>query len=220
MKKTHQRFLSAAALLVAFVLWTAGITCVDVRPIGPLGSSVGFAALNGAFHHLTGVHLSLYTLTDWLGLIPVAICMNFALLGLVQWIRRRSLLQVDRSLLVLGGFYLLVIASYLFFEAFVVNWRPVLIDGRPEASYPSSTTLLTLCVISTACMQLRVRIRHAVLRRWCTGGLAAFGAFMVFARLLSGVHWLTDIIGSGLLSAALVMLYCAVCHALTPTQPE
>lgn len=218
MKDTRKYFITAA-LLAAFVLWTTAVYHVGVQPIGPEGSSVGFAALNGSFHRLTGIHMTLYTLTDWLGLVPVGIALSFALLGLWQWIRRRSLLRVDSSILVLGGFYLLVIAAYLFFEAFVVNYRPVLIEGRLEASYPSSTTLLTLCVIPTAIMQLRGRIRHALLRRCCVGGLAVFGAFMVVARLLSGVHWLTDVIGGVLLSAGLVMLYHAGCCTLPDQQP-
>lgn len=216
MKATQRNFVIAAALIAAFVLWTAAVSHVDVQPIGPEGSSVGFAALNGAFHRLTGVHMPLYILTDWLGLIPVAIGLGFALLGLGQWIRRGKLLRVDRSLLALGGVWLLVIAAYLFFEAFAVNFRPVLIEGRLEASYPSSTTLLTLCVIPPAAMQLHGRIRRTHFRRWAVGALAAFGAFMVVARLLSGVHWLTDIIGGLLLSAGLVALYCALCHASRP----
>lgn len=111
---------------------------------------MGFAALNGAFHRLTGVHMGLYTATDWLGLVPLFTALAFALLGLWQLLRRRSLFQVDRDILLLGGFYVLTLASYLFFEVNVINCRPVLIGGALEASYPSSTTLLTLCIMPTA----------------------------------------------------------------------
>ena len=100
------------------------------------GSRVGFAAINGAFHALTGVHWALYTLTDWLGLVPIGIALGFAVLGLVQLIRRKSLLKVDRDILILGGFYIVVLAAYLLFETVVINFRPVLIDGKLEASYP------------------------------------------------------------------------------------
>ncbi len=197
----------AAGWLAAFILWTVAVRAVDVSPIGPNGSSVGFATLNGWFHRLTGVHMALYTLTDWLGLVPVAVCVAFALLGLYQWIRRRSIREVDADILLLGGVYAVTIAAYLLFESVVVNYRPILIEGRLEASYPSSTTLLTLCVMSTAWMQLRRRMRHGAWRRVMLCVVALFTAFMVVGRLLSGVHWLTDIIGGILLSTALVAWY-------------
>jgi undecaprenyl-diphosphatase len=171
---------------------------------------VGFASLNGSFHRLTGVHMALYTLTDWLSLLPVALGAGFAALGAVQWIRRRRIGQVDRDLLALGGFYLLVLAVYLAFECFVVNRRPVLIGGIHEASYPSSTTVLVLCVGSTAVMQLKSRICHQGIRRWVCTVLIHYMAAMVLGRLLSGVHWLSDIIGGVFISGALVTLYGAV----------
>ena len=208
-KKNTKTILSAFGALAAFALWTFLIRCVDVQPIGPNGSRVGFAAINGAFHALTGVHWALYTLTDWLGLVPVAFALGFAVLGLVQLISRRSLRRVDGSILVLGAFYIAVMAAYLLFEKFAVNYRPVLIDGFLEASYPSSTTLLTLCVMPTAMLQLSRRLRSGRLRSLVLAVLAAFTAFMVVGRLLSGVHWLTDIVGGVLLSAAIVCLYAA-----------
>ena len=199
-----------AGFLTAFVLWTVLISLVDIHPIGPNGSRVGFAALNGFVHGLTGVNFLLYAITDWLGLVPIAVAFGFAVLGLGQWIKRKSLVKVDRSLLVLGGFYIVVLAAYIFFETVVLNYRPVLIDGYLEASYPSSTTMLVMCVMPTAMLQLRVRIKNRVFSRCVLIAIAAFTAFMVIGRLLSGVHWLTDIIGGALLSAGLVMAYASL----------
>ena len=208
MRKERKRyFFAAAGFLLAFALWTILLGVVDVQPIGPRGSAVGFATLNGAFHALTGANMKLYVITDWLGLVPVATALAFAVLGLVQWIQRRSLLKVDRDLFALGGFYLAVMGGYVLFECVVINRRPVLIDGFLEASYPSSTTLLVLCVMPTTMMQLWARIKRTALRRVLLIALLAFTAFMVVGRLLCGVHWLTDIIGGALLSAGLVTLY-------------
>ena len=197
-------------LLAAFLLWTLAVSRVDVQSIGPQASSVGFATVNGWFHSLTGVNMTLYTITDWLGLVPVAFGFGFATLGLAQWIRRRSIFKVDRSILVLGGFYIVTLMAYLLFEEWVINYRPVLIQGFLEASYPSSTTLLTLCVMPTAQLQLGRRIQDPAFRRIVGIAITAFTLFMVVGRLLSGVHWLTDIIGGILLSAALVTLYDAI----------
>ena len=208
MKKGNAKYISIGIVLLAvFVLWTVAVRYIDVQPIGPNGSSVGFAAINGYVHEALGVHLGLYTATDWLGLIPIGFALGFAVLGLVQLIRRRSLFKVDRSILALGGFYIVVMAVYLLFEKVAINYRPVLIDGNLEASYPSSTTMLALCVLPTAMMQLKSRIRHIAVRRAVLVTLGALTAFMVVGRLISGVHWLTDIIGGVLLSVGLVMLY-------------
>ena len=209
-KETKKNFCIAAILLGAFVVWTAAVQLVDVQSIGPQGSTVGFATVNSWVHNLTGVHMSLYTVTDWLGLVPIAFAIGFALLGLIQWVKRKHLRRVDFSILVLGGFYLLVMAAYVLFEVFVINYRPVLINGCLEASYPSSTTMLALCVMPTTLMQLNARIKSQTLKRWVGFGITAFILFMVIGRLLSGVHWFTDIIGGALLSAGLVMLYYSI----------
>ena len=197
-------------LLTAFVLWTVAICFVDVRAIGPQGSSVGFAGINGFVHTLTGVHFSLYNITDWLGLVPIFVCIGFGILGLVQWIKRKSIRKVDHSILILGGFYIVTIAAYLFFESVVINYRPVLINGYLEASYPSSTTMLVMCVMPTAIMQLGSRIKSKALRNIVAVSIITFITFMVIGRLFSGVHWFTDIVGGTLLSTGLVMLYRAI----------
>ena len=197
----------SVALLISFALWTALISLIDVQPIGPLGSSVGFATLNQSVHRLTGVNWNLYTITDWLGLVPIAIGFGFTILGLVQLIKRKSLWKVDYSILALGIFYIVVMVAYIFFEIVVINYRPTLINGYLEASYPSSTTMLVTSVMPTAAMQLNRRIKNTVLKRCVIIAIIAFIAFMVLCRLISGVHWITDIIGGAFLSAGLVMMY-------------
>ena len=200
-----KKFLIGAGFLAAFVLWTVLVSLVDIGAIGPNGSSVGLATLNGYVHKFTGVNFHLYTITDWLGLVPIGVAFGFAMLGLAQWIKRKSLLKVDRSLLALGGFYVVVLVAYIFFEIVVINYRPVLIDGYLEAS-----TMLVMCVMPTAMMQLHERIKNDVFRRRVMISIAVFIAFMVIGRLVSGVHWLTDIIGGALISAGLVIIYSSV----------
>ena len=201
-----RKLVIALGLLAAFGIWTAAVALIDVQPVGPLGSEVGFAGLNRWFWELTGVHWKLYELTDVLSIIPLAMVAGFAFLGLWQWIRRGSIRRVDGSILALGGFYGAVMAAFLLFEKVAVNFRPVLVEGVLEASYPSSTTMLVMCVMPTAMLQLRER---KIGGRRLRALMAAFTGFMVMARLISGVHWLTDIIGGGLLSGGLVMLYWA-----------
>ena len=208
--KEKRNLLAGAGLIAAFALWTVLIRCVDVQAVGQNGTKIGFADFNVWFHQLTGVHMTIYTITDWLGLVPIFICLCFGVLGLVQLIKRRSLLRVDPDILLLGAYYVLVIACYLIFEMIPINYRPVLIEGRMEASYPSSTTLLVLSVMPTLMFQANRRVSNAMIRKAVAVSVIAFSAFMVIGRLISGVHWATDIIGSVLLSAGLYMLYRSV----------
>ena len=205
--KEKRNLLTGVGLIGAFALWTVLIQRVDVQVVGQNGTKIGFADFNEWFHQLTGVHITLYTITDWLGLVPIFICLCFGVLGLVQLIKRRSMIRVDPDILLLGIYYVLVIACYLIFEMIPINYRPVLIEGRLEASYPSSTTLLVLSVMPTLMFQANRRVSNAMIRKAVAVFVIAFSAFMVIGRLISGVHWVTDIIGSVLLSAGLYMLY-------------
>ena len=208
MKRNAKRALLTGLLLTAlFALWTFLIQTVDVRPVGQNGTDIGFAALNVWFHELTDVHMWIYTITDWLGLVPIAVCMVFAVLGFVQLVKRRNLFRVDRDILLLGVYYLLVIFGYLIFEMIPINYRPVLIASFLEASYPSSTTLLVLSVMPTLSFEAHRRLRSKPLLYAADGFVTGFSLFMVIGRTVAGVHWLTDILGSVLLSGGLYLLW-------------
>ena len=205
--KTKKNVRITLTAFIAYVLWTVAITKIDLQAIGPRGTVVGFATLNDAFHKMTGVHLWYYEVTDWLGLVAIVFVLGFGVLGLIQLIRRRNLFKVDSDIIILGVFYILVIIGYVVFEEFAINYRPVIIEGRLESSYPSSTTLLILCVMPTAILQLKNRIKSVVVKNIIVLVISVFTLFMVVGRTISGVHWLTDIIGGILLSISLVMLY-------------
>ena len=205
--KGMKNLISGITFIVFFVIWTIIIKIIDVQPIGVNGTNIGFATINSWFHSLTGVNMTLYTITDWLGLVPIFICMIFGFMGLIQLIKRKNLLKVDFDIIILGVYYVIVILCYLIFEMYPINYRPILINGFMESSYPSSTTLLVLCVIPTLVFQANQRLKSITLKSFITIFAVAFSVFMVAGRLISGVHWLTDIIGSCLLSAGLFYTY-------------
>lgn len=211
MKKNGKKELKVGgSLLVIFTIWTGLVQCVDVKPIGANTTDIGFSTLNSYFHQMTGVYMTLYTITDWLGLIPIFVCVVFGGLGLVQLIKRKSLFKVDKDLILLGIYYFIVIMGYLIFEMIPINYRPILIEGRLEASYPSSTTLLVLSVMPTLLLQIKRRSTHILITKIVSVVTILFSLFMVIARLTCGVHWLTDIIGALIISTGLYYLYKAL----------
>lgn len=210
MKKNGKQVLFLGGIfIIAFAIWTALIQMVDVQPLGQNATNIGFATFNCWFHHFTGVNMAIYTITNWMGLVPVVICLIFAGIGLVQLIKRRSLFRVDADIMILGVYFVIVFLAYAIFEMIPINYRPILIEGIMEASYPSSTTLLVLSVMPVLIEQIQRRLSGIGVKRIITIAAIAFSVFMVTGRLISGVHWFTDIVGGVLLSAGLFKLYKA-----------
>lgn len=208
MKKKGKRTLIIGALLsVLFLLFTWLVQNVDVRPMGVNGTCIGFSTLNCAFHDLCGVHMTLYNVTDWAGLVPISVTASFALVGLIQWIKRKHLFKVDRDILLLGAHYFTVMMLYVVFQLFPVNYRPILIDGNLEASYPSSTVLLVVAVMPTLSEQINRRYNTNAIKRTVTALTYSFTVFIVVGRLFSGVHWFTDVVGSVMIGVGTFLIY-------------
>ena len=206
--KSKKMFGITAGLFLLFIVFTLMVLVVDVQPIGPEESKVGFATINQSVFGCLGVNILWYEITDWLGLLAVLFAMFFAVLGLVQLVKRKNLWKVDYEIILLGMFYILVAVSYLFFEIAIVNYRPVMMDNSLEASYPSSHAMIVICIMATAMIEFRKLFADKkALRAVLNTVSAAIILITVIGRLLSGVHWFTDIIAGVLLSSALVMLY-------------
>ena len=195
------------AFLLLFVIWTMLVCFIDVKNIGPNGSKVGLSSLNSFVKEHIGVNFLLYEITDWLGLVPILFVFSFAFIGLIQLIKRKSILKVDKNLIVLGVFYVCVFFIYVFFEKVVVNFRPVLINGYLEPSYPSSTTILSAFIMPTALMQLKERIKSNLFKKSITYAIILFILAMIIGRIASGVHWISDVVGGVNVSLGLVFTY-------------
>ena len=206
--KKNIALTSGIIFFILFFIFTALILTVDVQPIGPNNSTVGLATINSAVADALEYNEIWYTVSEYVGYIPLAIAAAFAFLGLFQAIQRKSLFKIDRYLFVIAGFYVAVLSAYIIFEIFEINYRPVLIDGKLEASFPSSHTMLAICILSTAIFEFHTLLKNRKASLIFTDIFCIIvGAVILIGRLLSGVHWLSDIIAGILLSVALVCFF-------------
>ena len=205
----HRRIITAGVGFMLMVILIALVRLVDVAPIGADGTSIGLSHLNQFVFDLFGVNILWYNITDWLGVAAVLTGFVFAVTGLVQLIKRRSLLKVDREILSLGGLYIVVIGLYLFFENVIINYRPIIMPDNtsPEASFPSSHTMLVCVIMGSAAMLINRYIRNKPLNRILRALCYVIIGVTVVGRLIAGVHWFTDILGGILISVTLLSLY-------------
>ena len=203
--------------VVGAVVFTIIVKVVDVQPIVPEGSSVGLSSLNQAVRGLfsygeLGYNELWYKITKYTGYAIVGVAGVMLFCVLCQLIRRRKMRKLDCELKLLVPFYLVAGAVYLVFEKLlIVNYRPILLGGELEASYPSSHTLLALTICGLAVFVVRRLLtrRNAKLALLVSVVLVGLALVTVFGRLFSGVHWFTDIFGGVLMAAAIISGYTA-----------
>lgn len=144
MKKNEKRCLLLGSVFLAmFVLWTALIQMVDVQSVGQNETSIGFATFNCWFHHLIGVNKVIYTITDWMGLVPIVVCLVFAGVGLIQLIKRRSIFKVDADIMKDRK------------EISMGNWRNVTNTFSEERRHYSNT-YLEICEVYDEAVEVSV----------------------------------------------------------------
>lgn len=202
-----RKIFTGIVLVSAFAIFTYLLQIVDVKPLGVNETDLGFFTFNSVFHKLFGVNMTIYIITDWAGLVPIFVALSFGILGFIQLIKRKSLFKVDADILILGVYYIVVSTLYVVFEMIPINYRPILINGFMETSYPSSTTLLVIGVMPTLAEQVHRRCKRTVIKTMVTILTSGFSVLMVLGRLISGVHWFTDILGSVIISIGLFYIY-------------
>ena len=207
MEKRRKEILLCGGLFAVAIIYTLLVKYIDVQEIGPNDSLVGFATINNFMFNLTGVNMLWYDITDWWGFVPLFIAFIYAIIGFIQMIKRRSILKVDKEILGLGVYYIIVIGLYIFFETYVINYRPILMDGILEASYPSSHTLLSVCICGSSLIINKYLFKNKNFFKAENIISILSILVIVIGRFISGVHWFTDIIGAILISIALLKAF-------------
>lgn len=213
MNKKKRNFIISAILILLAVVFTVLVKVVDVKQVGVNETSIGFSTINQFVFKTIGVHMIWYYITDWLGLVPIFMAMAYAVVGISQLVNRRSLVKVDKEIIILGLFYVIVIALYVFFEKVIVNYRPILMNGFLEASYPSSHTLITICLCGSSVIVNRRLFDNRIGKLMNVFSLVII-LITVVGRLLSGVHWFSDIVGGIFISIALLVLFYSLVYAI------
>ena len=207
MKKRN--FIISILLLISSIIFIVLLKNIDIKCDAVNNSCIGFSTINQFIFNKIGVNMTWYVITDWLGIIPILMSMVYAIIGLKQLIKRKSIRKIDKEIIILGIFYIVVILIYILFEKYIINYRPILMNGFLEASFPSSHTLMTICLCGSS-----IIINNRLFKNKFTKIVNVISLFIIIitiiGRLISGVHWFTDIIGGILISSCLLMLFYSI----------
>lgn len=200
-----QRFWLAMAIVlcVVFVVFTLIVALVDV-------DQVGLSHVNQFFWQHCGKNIVWERITDWLGYLVILAMISVVVWQIVQWVCRKSLRRVDSNLLLLDFIFGCLVVIYLFFEIIVINYRPELENGVAKASYPSSHTMLFMTVLPLLVWQVWHYVKSKPLCVVLTVVLSILLMMGVVGRLLSGVHWFTDILAGMIVGCCLDSWYLAL----------
>ena len=210
------KIITCISLFIISIAFTLLVKFVDVNNIGSSNTPVGFSTLNNFIFETIGINIVWYHITDYLGLLPIFMALVYLVIGIIQLIKRKSLFKVDKEIIILGIFYIAIVIVYIFFEKVVVNFRPILLDGVLEASYPSSHTFITICLCVSSFM-INKKLFNCKLTKILNIFLIIIMTFIIIGRLISGVHWFTDILGGLLISATLLAIFYSIISSLPTT---
>lgn len=78
--------------------------------------------------------------------------------------------------------------------------------------------MVIVCVMGTAMMQFKYRIKNKVLLRVIETVSVLIILVTVTGRIMSGLHWFTNVVGGLLLALSLIFFYYSTCeHHFTDT---
>lgn len=194
--------LVPSLFLVVFVVWTVLVKVIDVQYVGAAGF-LGFYSLNTQINDFVqSQNTELFNkLTDVLMYIAISTLVPFAVVGLVQLIKRKDLKKVDSAIYIILAGYVAMVVIYLAFEIVKINYSPLSTAEELKASYPSSHVMIYSVMMGAAVLGLLhfarmhddLKLLINIFYMFSTFGMAAL-------RLLSGQHYFTDIIGALLVS--------------------
>lgn len=226
MNKTKNNYLISLVLLVIAVVFTILVTKVDVKTVevkpiegvtqeGVLTTEVGFATLNQAVSNKVGFSETFYKISKYAGYLALILVAFYGFTGLIELLQKKSLKGVNKVLYALAAFYVCVAIVYVVFEVLVINYRPVDLGEGLEASFPSSHTLLALCVCGSSLIVSKYVIKKENFKKCLNIISWVVMILVVCTRILSGVHWITDIFGGVLISLFMIQVFSCVVKSLT-----
>ena len=144
-------------------------------------------------------------ITDIILIASVAVLAVFTILGLCQWIKRKSLKKVDKPLLSMLVPLILMAATYFIFDKFLIlNTRP---NGSGEPSFPSTHTMVVATIFLCVALILPRYIKSKVAVITLDILMLALTILVCIGRVAANMHWISDVAGGLIFAVIFAVIY-------------
>ena len=224
MKKTN--YIISIVLLIVAIVFTILVAKVDVKPVGPINpetripSEVGFSTINSAIAQKIPFNSTFYKISQYVGYLAFAFVAFYAFIGLLELIKKKNIKEINKVIIALGIFYVCVAIVYALFEVLTINYRPIVLENELEASYPSSHTMLAICVCGSSLLVSNALIGNIKAKKILNIAACAIMLIVIVSRFLSGVHWFTDIIGGIIISGFMIQTFSNIVKSIDNTRDK
>lgn len=143
--------------------------------------------------------------TDIILYAAIILIAVFALLGLYQWISRKSLKKVDRALrLIPLPLILMVITYFIFDKLWILATAP---NDPTKPSFPSTHVMVVATIFLLTALILPRYLKSKPLRLTLDFLMLALFAVVAVGRIIIGAHWPADVACGAVFAAIFATVY-------------
>lgn len=189
-------FLGLFLLLIILLQFDKNIITIS-------GKEVGLSHINDLIDYKSNKKLDI--ISDILLYTSFIVAIAGVVIGLYQLITRKSLFKVDSFIIIFGIFLVAAVILWILFDYVIkINYRPL---NPNEGSFPSTHVLLTVFLTNVGGLMLAKYCKNTTLIIVAYVVSLLFIILVVLFRILSGMHYITDVFGGLFLGFSLSYLF-------------
>ncbi len=148
--------------------------------------------------------------------ISILFILGLIIYGIYQLYKRKSLFKVDKDIILTGFGFVFIIIIWFIFDKFIdINYRPIAVNGSAQTSFPSTHVMLAcFSLLATTRIILKRNTNELKYNIITYGGVSILVILCSLGRILSKMHWTTDVLGAIFISLAIFFIIIGLDKAL------
>lgn len=189
-------------LWLILLIFTILVSFVDVKIFNVTNTKIGLYSLNKIFlvNSINSNYINI--ISNGIFLICLLVIILMLLLITFEYFKTKKINKNNLNFFI--HFLIMVLIWIIFDKILIINYRPILINGNIEGSYPSTHVMVSTFVLLFLSDQLKKIFKNDKIFYIISIGLIIIQSI---SRILLTMHWFTDIIGGLLIGCLLFFTF-------------